>query len=117
MSSKEGTSFTPEVQRAIASADQINESAAARARMLVSALNGNESHREKTRRTHLHECLICYHLRGPQLAGQAFRDYTCGICGNEASHSNTAVPKYCGGCCKLYELCGRCGGNLVEDGR
>lgn len=55
------------------------------------------------------ECRYCFYF-GHGIAGQAFTDYKCAMCGKTESHENTAVPKLCPSCSKIHELCRRCGG-------
>jgi len=56
------------------------------------------------------ECKQCFYLRASRIAGQAFTNWKCRICGTERSHHNTAVPRYCDDCAKAHKLCVECGG-------
>ncbi len=58
-------------------------------------------------------CPTCFYLRaGRFVIGQAFTDYTCGICHGTFQHPNTGVPKICPGCALKNELCARCGADV-----
>jgi hypothetical protein len=56
------------------------------------------------------ECRACHYRR--RVAGQAFTAWSCGICGIEKLHHNTAVPRVCLDCAKKHSLCTRCGADL-----
>lgn len=67
---------------------------------------------EKSRRLAICTCKTCYYLKSGQIAGEAFTKYTCGNCGNEEHHPNTAVPKYCRTCAEIHACCVRCGSKV-----
>jgi hypothetical protein len=58
------------------------------------------------------ECRICFYLDRGRIAGMAFSDYECRICGAQARHANTAVPRVCVICSVKYEICRRCTGDI-----
>lgn len=74
---------------------------------------------DQARRLSIHECPPCFYQRN--VAGMAFRDYTCQICERENSHPNTNVPKLCQACATHNNLCTRCladlGGTEAAQGR
>ena len=57
-------------------------------------------------------CLTCYYLRAGIVAGQAFTEYTCRICGEKQMHPNTNTPKICKPCAVENDLCVKCGGGV-----
>lgn len=66
----------------------------------------------KVERLRQYECKWCFYFRGDRIAGQAFTDYTCGVCRKECSWSNTAVPAICPECTMRLKICRRCGADL-----
>lgn len=58
------------------------------------------------------KCKVCYYLREPRMAGQAFTNFECANCGETTAHHNTNTPRYCATCCADNELCQSCGGKL-----
>jgi len=53
------------------------------------------------------ECRWCFYGRNG-MSGQAFTEWTCGACGEKASHPNTRVPRLCAACAKELHLCRQC---------
>lgn len=66
--------------------------------------------RAKDRRA-ARECAFCFYL-DTRIAGRSFTRWQCVVCGDEAHHSNTAVPKLCAACSDEYDLCTACMGDL-----
>jgi hypothetical protein len=58
------------------------------------------------------ECKYCFYFRRGGMAGQAFTEWNCAVCGGEQMHPNTACPKVCKDCSKKLELCTQCGADL-----
>lgn len=58
------------------------------------------------------ECKRCFYLRRSRLAGQAFTDWFCGLCGSREVWGCTHTPKVCKTCAKEHKLCTECGGDL-----
>ena len=56
------------------------------------------------------ECKVCYY--NTRIAGQAFTDWSCQMCGKEDHWSNTDTPKLCTDCAKTDNLCAHCGGHI-----
>ena len=56
-------------------------------------------------------CIFCWYSES--LAGQAFTEYTCAVCGKEGRHPNTNVPKICIDCSKKHKLCVECGADIA----
>ena len=52
---------------------------------------------------------------GMIIAGQAFTDYRCNICGRKDMWSNTEVPEICDKCAEDTNRCGYCGELLYTD--
>lgn len=59
------------------------------------------------------ECIECQE-KGPFVAGQAFTEYTCTICGKKKVWHNTAVPKVCDECAQKFGLCQTCGKKIKD---
>ena len=56
-------------------------------------------------------CKLCYY-RGGRIAGQAFTEWNCAVCGKADQHPNTATPVVCADCAKEHSLCRDCGADL-----
>lgn len=54
-------------------------------------------------------CKKCEFEQKGMMAGQAFREFTCTICGSTGIWYNTNVPKICGKCSEKLNICQRCG--------
>ncbi|MGE7305748.1 hypothetical protein ACQKJG_18165 [Priestia megaterium] len=67
-----------------------------------------EADSEKQARLEKALCTTCYYLKS-SIAGQAFTKYNCQHCGEEHTHPNTNVPKYCFKCSKEHNACKKCG--------
>lgn len=65
---------------------------------------------QQTARLQRRECPPCFYV--PRMAGQAFTDYSCVLCGNDHQHHNTAVPRLCPSCAAANGLCVRCCADL-----
>lgn len=61
-------------------------------------------------------CKKCEWEEKGMLSGQAFRDFTCQLCGRTDTWHNTNIPKFCHECSKRLNMCQRCGGELNEGG-
>lgn len=85
-----------------------------RAEFLVKAVHAfeNEGASERQLRLSKNLCGYCYFLRGPRIAGQAFWDWKCRVCGKPDTHPNTGVPCFCADCAKEHGLCVECGGSV-----
>ena len=70
--------------------------------------------KHEARRHAARQCKACYYLRPAALALQGFTDYVCRICDQDQRHHNSNVPKYCPGCCATHQLCGTCGGSILQ---
>lgn len=68
---------------------------------------------DHAKRLAAHQCRYCYYLNHG-LAGQAFTDWRCVLCGLEAQHHNTNVPRVCVPCADGFSLCVTCGGDLQQ---
>lgn len=55
------------------------------------------------------QCRPCAYIT--RMAGQAFTDYVCGLCGSSGSHHNTNTPKICRECAAKWDLCVCCAGD------
>jgi hypothetical protein len=66
---------------------------------------------DRVRRDAARECVGCFYVRGPRIAGQAFTPWLCTICCVADQHPNTGVPRVCNGCAEAYGLCVTCGGD------
>ena len=60
------------------------------------------------------ECKKCYWAQKGMMSGQAFRPFTCEICGRIEMHANTNVPRICAECSRRLNICERCLGDLDE---
>ncbi len=59
------------------------------------------------------KCACCYYTIGySRIAGAAFTEWNCEICGKLSIYSNTAIPKCCDECSDNYDLCVECGGDI-----
>lgn len=56
------------------------------------------------------ECPPCFYV--PRMAGRAFTDYSCVLCGCDHQHNNTAVPRLCSSCAAANGLCVSCCADL-----
>jgi len=104
----------------IAELERVNHATANNARNLAHeiaklATLATDARAEKRRAEQ--RCSACEYLHRYRLAGQAFTDWKCQICGDEHSHHNTAVPRLCLRCAKNYRLCAECGGDLETEHR
>ncbi len=57
-------------------------------------------------------CRYCFYVRRGDIAGQAFTNYTCQLCGTEERWANTNVPKVCKPCSFTKNVCVRCRGDI-----
>jgi len=57
-------------------------------------------------------CCACFYLRRGRLAGQAFTDRPCGVCGVSMTFPTTATDALCPECSKKLKLCKRCGADI-----
>jgi hypothetical protein len=57
-------------------------------------------------------CAHCYYMQGHRLAGQAFTEWTCRLCGQVDTCQNTAHPVVCETCADAYGLCVDCGADV-----
>lgn len=64
-----------------------------------------------TKRQKAQECKCCFYLSSG-LAGQAFTEWTCAVCGAKDCWANTATPRVCKDCATKHALCVRCGGDI-----
>lgn len=69
----------------------------------------------KEQRIQKQECRFCFYTS--RLAGNAFRNYSCGICTKAGMWHNTATPKLCNVCAKEHDLCVMCGASMNEKRR
>ncbi len=67
---------------------------------------------DRDARLRANECPYCYYIYS-RIAGQAFTDWSCGICGKQDTHCNTATPRYCSNCADEHRLCVACGGTVT----
>ena len=49
------------------------------------------------------------------VAGQAFTEYTCKLCGQKYVHHTTAVPQVCDNCSKKFHVCTDCGKSIIDN--
>ena len=60
-------------------------------------------------------CRKCYFEEKGMMAGQAFTEFTCALCGKTDVWPNTNTPKFCHECSVKLNMCQRCGGDLGDD--
>jgi hypothetical protein len=79
----------------------------------VKGLAGYQLDHHKKNRRNSQQCKVCYYLRGPVVAGQAFTSHPCKNtdCDEETHSSCTDVPDFCTACAEKYGICRRCGGD------
>lgn len=65
---------------------------------------------EKSKRLEDQLCLSCYYYNA--IAGQAFTNRECGLCGEDQLYGNTNTDALCKTCAKEHQLCKHCGGDL-----
>ncbi len=68
----------------------------------------------KEKRLKEFECKSCYYFRRGGMAGQAFWNWSCAVCGEDQMHHNTNTPRVCFSCCDTHQLCQRCGGDIEQ---
>ena len=61
-------------------------------------------------------CRYCFleHLQGV-IAGQAFTEWKCSVCGQTFVHHNTATPTVCEQCAERLGKCEMCGRDIYND--
>ena len=57
-------------------------------------------------------CKKCKFEEKGMMAGQAFTEFTCALCGRISVWGNTNTPKFCYECSKKFNMCQRCGDEL-----
>lgn len=60
-------------------------------------------------------CKKCRDIHDRCASGQAFREFTCAICGNVDIWHNTDTPKFCEECSRKLNICQRCGATLSDE--
>ena len=60
-------------------------------------------------------CKRCAKDYRTKIAGQAFTDYSCPICGKVYTHHNTGVPKVCDKCSEKYHVRQECGHAVIDN--
>jgi hypothetical protein len=67
---------------------------------------------DKEARLDARECLFCFYMARPRIAGQAFTERPCGLCDKTIKHSNTAIGVICEACSDESGMCSHCGGDM-----
>lgn len=57
-------------------------------------------------------CDKCLERVRNTLAGQAFTEYRCNVCGKKFVHHNTNTPNFCKNCAEKEGICQRCGSKI-----
>ena len=60
-------------------------------------------------------CKKCLFKGKGMIAGQAFTDFKCSLCGKIDTWHNTNVPKICDECSNKLNVCQRCGEQLEKE--
>lgn len=77
----------------------------------VASVRSFESDDKIDQRMKAMECRACFYLSS-RIGGQAFSEWTCGVCASDQMHSSTATPRVCSDCAREHSLCTYCGGDL-----
>lgn len=67
---------------------------------------------DKAARRQKGECRSCHYLNRDRVAGQAFTQKPCNVCGRVVLYATTYTGYACHACTQLYAICGQCGGDM-----
>lgn len=68
--------------------------------------------RDATGRQSIQQCRYCWYVGRHVLVCWALTWWTCGRCGCQDMHRDTAVPVLCEDCAKQLNACQQCGGTM-----